>query len=273
MIHPARHYTVLSIRNLSFRYRPQGEPILHSIDLTVHGGELVALAGPNGCGKTTLLRAAAGMLAPLEGEIRVNQGTVPMHRLNPEQRARLAATVPQFAQLPPGFLVQDIVMAGRISFHGWFGPETAADRAAVSSALAEVGLGAAGNEPVQTLSGGAQQRVLIARALAQEAPILLMDEPTAHLDLRYQLEALALLRRFSREGGRAVLIAMHDLNLAARFADRIALIDRGRLIASGAPADVLTPQRLSSVYSVPITVIRDPVHGSPLILPDGETKE
>jgi ABC-type cobalamin/Fe3+-siderophores transport system ATPase subunit len=269
MILPVREDVVLSIERFSFRYRPKGNLVLDSISLDIRGGEVVALAGPNGSGKSTLLRGAGGMLAPLDGAVRVNRGGSPIHRLNPEQRARLTAAVPQFAQLPPGFTVQDVVMAGRISFHGWFGSESPADRGTVAAALADVGLAEAGQEPVETLSGGAQQRVLIARALAQEAPVLLMDEPTAHLDLRFQVDALELLRRFAREGGRAILVAMHDLNLAARYCDRIALLDQGRLVACGAPEEVLSAERLSSIYSVPITVIRDPVHGCPLVLPNG----
>jgi iron complex transport system ATP-binding protein len=160
-------------------------------------------------------------------------------------------------------------MTGRISFHGWFGPESAADRAAVRRALESVGMEHSEEQDVDTLSGGAIQRVLIARALAQEAPILLMDEPTAHLDLRYQVETLALLRRFAREAGRAVLVAMHDLNLAARFADRVVLMERGRLVACGKPAEVLTRERLSPLYCIPMNVIPHPVHGYPLIIPDG----
>lgn len=269
MIHPVGEGIRLVIDGFSYRYRKQDDLVLDGFSLTVSGGEVVALAGPNGCGKTTLLRAAAGLLAPVAGSIHINREPTAVHLLRPERRARLTAAVPQFAQLPPGFTVNEAVMTGRIAFHGWFGPESEADRAVVAAALEAVGLQASGGQFVQTLSGGGQQRVWIARALAQEAPILLMDEPTAHLDLRHQVEALALLRRFAREAGRAVLVAMHDLNLAARFADRIALMERGRLTASGAPADVLTGERLSSVYSLPMSVIRHPVHGYPLIIPDG----
>jgi iron complex transport system ATP-binding protein len=193
-----------------------------------------------------------------------------MHLLPPEQRARLAAGVPQMPKLPSGFTVGEAVMVGRISFHGWFGPESTDDRAAVREALAAVGLEADIDCRLETLSGGAQQRMFIARALAQEAPILLMDEPTAHLDLRYQIETLTLLRRLAREKRRAVLIALHDLNLASRFADRVALMDRGRLIACGAPCEVLTADILSPLYAIRLHVFPHPLYGHPLILPDGD---
>jgi iron complex transport system ATP-binding protein len=263
---------VLSIARLVFRYPAGAEDVLADITLDVAGGEVVALAGPNGCGKTTLLRAAAGMLSPRSGSVSISRATGPVHRLGPEKRARLIAVVPQFAKLPAGFSVHDAVMTGRISFHGWFGPESAADRAAVRRALESVGMDPAEGQDVGTLSGGAVQRVLIARALAQEAPVLLMDEPTAHLDLRYQVETLALLKRFAREAGRAVLVAMHDLNLAGRFADRVALMERGRRAACGRPADVLTRERLSPLYCIPMTVIPHPLHGYPIVIPDGEER-
>ncbi len=269
MTHDPADAIRLAVMNVTFRYPNGREHALESVSLLIAGGELVALAGPNGCGKTTLLRAAAGMLSPQSGSIRTNRDSVPVHTLNPEKRARRIAVVPQFAKLPAGFKVRDAVMTGRISYHGWFGPESAADRLAVFRALKSVGMEDTEEEDVDTLSGGAVQRVLIARALAQEAPILLMDEPTAHLDLRYQVETLALLRRFARQGNRAVLVAMHDLNLAARFADRVALMKHGRLLACGKPAEVFTRERLSPLYSIPLNVIPHPVYGYPLVLPDG----
>jgi iron complex transport system ATP-binding protein len=140
----------------------------------------------------------------------------------------------------------------------------------VGSALSAVGLEGMSGRFVETLSGGGQQRVMIARALAQEAPILLMDEPTAHLDVRHQMETLALLSALARESRRAVLIVLHDLNLASRFADRVALLDRGRLIHCGIPAEVLTAETLSSLFAFPLQVLPHPLRGFPLIIPDGD---
>lgn len=266
----SRESPALIVDNVSVRYPHSDTDALERVSLSISNGEVVALAGPNGCGKTTLLRAAAGMLAPASGCVRVSGGPRPMHQLSPERRARLVAAVPQMTQLPSGYSAAEAVMLSRISFHGWFGPETAADAAAVQSALETVGLASRSRSSLDTLSGGEQQRIWIARALAQEAPILLLDEPTAHLDLRYQMEILTLVRSFARHGLCAALIAMHDLNLASSFADRIALLDRGRLAACGSPAEVLTSERLSALYAIPMHVVPHPFHGHPLILPDGD---
>jgi ABC-type cobalamin/Fe3+-siderophores transport system ATPase subunit len=260
----------LVLEDLSFRYPSSAENALDQVSLRVSGGEVVALAGPNGCGKTTLLRAACGMLEPLAGRVRISGIPGSVHLLSPERRARWIGVVPQMEKLPPGFTAAEVAMLGRVSFHGWFGRESDDDREAVRSALAAVGLEETDDKFVDTLSGGGQQRVMIARALAQEAPILLMDEPTAHLDVRHQMETLTLLRSLAREFHRAVLIVLHDLNLASRFADRVALLSRGRLIRSGSPAEVLTTETLSALYSIRLQVIPHPQRGFPLILPDGD---
>jgi ABC-type cobalamin/Fe3+-siderophores transport system ATPase subunit len=260
----------LILEALSFRYPSSTERALDRVSLHLSNGDVVALAGPNGCGKTTLLRAACGLLEPFSGQVRISSVPGPVHRLPPERRARWIGVVPQMEKLPPGFTAAEAVMLGRISFHGWFGRESDADREAVRSALSAVGLEGTDDRFVETLSGGGQQRVMIARALAQEAPILLMDEPTAHLDVRHQMETLTLLRSLARNSGRAVLIVLHDLNLVSRFADRVALLDRGRLVRCGPPAEVLTAKALSSLYEIPLQVIPHPRHGFPLILPDGD---
>jgi len=261
---------LLTIEDLSIRYPSAQENAIERISLRVSSGEVVALAGPNGCGKTTLLRAASGMLPPAAGRVWLSDASHPLHRLSPEQRARWIGVVPQMEKLPVGYTAAETVMLGRISFHGWFGPESAADRQAVQSALAAVGLEGMEHHFVGTLSGGGQQRVMIARALAQEAPILLMDEPTAHLDIRFQMETLSLLRALARTSRRAVMIAIHDLNLASRFADRVVLMDRGRLIHCGSPAEVFTSEILSPLFAMTVQVIPHPQRGFPLILPDGE---
>jgi iron complex transport system ATP-binding protein len=260
----------LSVEGLTVRYPASEESALEQVSLEIRSGELLAIAGPNGCGKTTLLRAMSGVLAPRSGCATCAGQTRPMHKLPPEKRARLLAVVPQMAGLPAGYTAAEAVMLGRISFHGWFGPETAADREAVDTALAAVGLESMSGQSIETLSGGTAQRVLIARALAQGASILLMDEPTAHLDIRHQIETLALLRRFAREHGHAVVAAMHDLNLVARFADRVALFSSGRLVCCGSPQSALQAEILSTLFHHPMQVIPHPRYGYPLVLPDGE---
>jgi iron complex transport system ATP-binding protein len=259
----------LTLEDLTVRYPRAAGNALERITLHIRGGELLALAGPNGSGKTTLLRAASGSLAPCLGKAVCSGQSRPMHALPPQKRARWIAAVPQMTGLPSGYTVFETVMMGRIAHHGWFGPESAADREAVRSAIAAVGLDDAAGRRIETLSGGMQQRVLIARALAQEAPVLLMDEPTAHLDLRYQIETLSLLRRFACERGYAVAAAMHDLNLASRFADRIALLSEGRLAGCGTPREILTAGILSTLFRHPMQVVPHPSHGYPLVLPDG----
>jgi iron complex transport system ATP-binding protein len=260
----------LIVEGLTVRYPSSAENALDRVSLRVSGGEVVALAGPNGCGKTTLLRAASGMLEPLAGSVTISDTPGPVHRLSPERRARRIGVVPQMEKLPPGFTAAETVMLGRISFHGWFGRESDGDCEAVRSALSAVGMEGTSDRLVETLSGGGQQRVMIARALAQEAPILLMDEPTAHLDIRFQIETLALLRALARNFGRAVLIAMHDLNLVSRFADRVALLDRGSMTRCGSPAQVLTSETLSALFGIRLQVIPHPQRGFPLILPDDD---
>jgi iron complex transport system ATP-binding protein len=262
----------LRLEDLTVRYPQSAVNALERISLEIRGGEIAALAGPNGCGKTTLLRAASGLLEPRSGRVVCPGQNRPMHLLPPEKRARLLAVVPQMAGLPFGYTAAEAVMLGRISFHGWFGAETSADREAVRRAISSVGLEQMTDLPIDRLSGGMQQRVLIARALAQEASILLMDEPTAHLDLHYQIETLDLLRRFARERGHAVAVAMHDLNLISRFADRVFLLDRGRMVSGGHPRDVLTAETLSPLFDHPMHVMPHPLYGYPLILPDGEQR-
>jgi iron complex transport system ATP-binding protein len=259
----------LRLEDLSVRYPQSSENALDRITLEIRGGGITALAGPNGCGKTTLLRAASGVMAPVSGRAVCAGQDRPIHRLPPERRARLLAVVPQMAGLPSGFTVEEAVMMGRISFHGWFRSESAADREAVSRAIAAVGLDGLAHTSVEKLSGGMQQRALIARALAQEASILLMDEPTAHLDVRYQLDTFELLRSFAHGHGFAVAVAMHDLNLVSRFADRVILLARGRVAHDGPPRAVMTAGILSPLFDHPMHVIPHPLHGYPLILSDG----
>jgi iron complex transport system ATP-binding protein len=261
--------SALLLDGITVRYPAAEIDALKEVTLSIRGGELLALAGPNGCGKTTLLRAASGVLQPRKGRVLCPGEQKPIHSIRSEKRARLVSVVPQMAGLPTGYTAAEAVMLGRISFHGWFGPETAADRTAVHSALAAVGLETIADLSIEKLSGGTAQRVLIARALAQEASILLMDEPTAHLDIRYQIETLGLLRQFARVHGQAVVAAMHDLNLVSRFADRVALLSEGRLVRCGPPKEVLTPEILTPLFRHPMQVMPHPKYGYPLILPDG----
>jgi cytidylate kinase len=224
---------------------------LDGVTMHVEAGEFAGVIGPNGAGKTTLLRAISGVAPPRAGSVRVDGrevGTLP-----PRERARLVAVVPQVEGPPGGYTVREAVAMGRTPHLGRWGGGGAADRAAVEQALRHTRLEDLDSRLVETLSGGERQRVLIARALAQEARVMLLDEPTAHLDVAVQLEIMELLAGLPRSG-LTLVAALHDLNLAATFCRRLLLLDRGRVVADGAPETVLTDEILAPVYGAEFLV-------------------
>jgi iron complex transport system ATP-binding protein len=241
-----------------------GRAILRDINLHVRPGEVLAIVGPNGVGKSTLIKTAAGTLKPRKGAVRI--GGEDLADLRAAERARRVSVVGQALNLPPAFSALDVVMMGRTPYLGWFEREGERDREIALQAMERTETAALAQRPISELSGGERQRVLIARALAQNAPIMLMDEPTAHLDLRHQDAQLKLVRRLVEEDGLAVLIALHDLNLVARFADRVALLSTGTIHVEGLPEQVLTPDHLAAVYGIEIHVMKHPIHGKPLVL-------
>ena len=256
---------MLEVNSLSVAY---GKRIaLESISLSVQPGEVLVLAGPNGAGKSTLLRTISGVLPARNGYINVDGRD--LASLSPAQRARYLAVVPQARNLPAAFTVYQTVLLGRTPYLGWLGQATSQDHAQVRLALDRTQTLELADRRVGELSGGEQQRVLLARALAQSTPVLLLDEPTTHLDLHHQSHLLNLVRGLASQHHLAVLMALHDLNMAGIYADRIALLVGGRLQALGTPIEVLTEPILSDVYSVPLHVVPHPEYGSPLILPDG----
>jgi iron complex transport system ATP-binding protein len=185
------------------------------------------------------------------------------------QRARFLAVVPQARNVPPAFTVYESTLMGRTPYLGWLGQASASDHDRARQALQRTDLFDLSTRRVGELSGGEQQRVLLARALAQETPVLLLDEPTTHLDLQHQSAMLNLVRSLAKERQLAVLMALHDLNLAGLYTDRVALLVGGRLEAYGSPHEVLTEPNLVSVYHIPVHVMTHPEYGSPLVLPDG----
>lgn len=259
---------MLEIQSLYVGYGK--ETVLADFTISVRPGEVVALVGPNGAGKTTLIKAVSGVLRARAGMIRVNGRD--LNRLPAMERARYLSVVPQARNLPPAFTVWQTVMMGRTPFLGWLGKASEQDRTRARWALERTDTLSLARRRVDELSGGEQQRVLLARALAQDTPILLMDEPTTHLDIQHQSKLLNLTRQLAEEQNLAVLMALHDLNLVALYADRAALLVEGRLRAAGTPTEVLTPQRLSEVYQIPLQVIAHPEYGTPLVLPDGRDR-
>ncbi len=233
-------------------YRAGGRALLEGVDLTLAPGDCLGLIGPNGAGKTTLLRLAAGLLTPTSGGVRLGERA--LGELGRREIARRLGYVPQRPQLDAAFSVRAVVLTGRTPHLGRFQVETAADRRIADEALARADLAAFAERPVTALSGGERQRVAIARALAQRPRLLLLDEPTASLDLRHQHEIMALAAGLARDADLAVLVSVHDLNLAARYCDRLAVLDRGRLVAAGAPIAVLTPALLAAVFGVEASV-------------------
>ncbi|SDK67779.1 ABC transporter ATP-binding protein [Streptomyces indicus] len=246
---------MLHIEDLS--YETGGRTLVDAVTLHAAPGETVGLVGPNGSGKTTLLRCVYGTLKPSAGQVRVD-GTV---LDGAKERARRIATVPQDGQSAFELTVREVVAMGRSPHKKFWEPDSAADRLLVDEALARVGVTDLAERPFPGLSGGERQRALVARALVQQPRLLVLDEPTNHLDIRYQLEILTLVR----ELGTTNLLALHDLNLAAYFCDRIHVLRTGAVVASGTPAEVLTPDLLAEVYGVRAEVAVHPATGAPTV--------
>jgi len=259
---------MLKIEGLSVSYRSRR--VLHNISLEVNSGEVVALIGPNGAGKSTLVRAISGVIPVESGSIQSNalsRSLVNLLSLSPMQRARSLAVVPQAASLPPAFSVWETVLMGRTPYLNFLGQVSAKDEAIARLALQRVDALDLSGRRVGELSGGEQQRVLLARALAQSTPILLLDEPTSNLDLHYQVSFMEAVSALAHQDNLAVLVALHDLNLAARYANRVALLVDGKIKAAGTPRQVLTPELISMAYHLPVQVIPHPFADVPLVIP------
>ncbi|GIG70706.1 ABC transporter ATP-binding protein [Phytomonospora endophytica] len=239
-----------------------GRTVVDKVSVTVAPGEWVTVIGPNGAGKSTLLRAVAGLL-PYAGDITV--AGRPLAAMRPRERARRVAMVHQQPVVPPGMTVYDYVLLGRTPHVPPLGREGAADHAAVAEVVDTLDLGAFADRRLDTLSGGERQRVFLARALAQGAELLLLDEPTTALDIGHQQEVLDLVDRLRAEAGLTVLSTMHDLAIAGEYADRLVLLAAGRLAADGTPREVLTEANLAEYYRARVRVLH--VDGIPVLVP------
>ena len=255
---------LLSIRGLRYAYT-QGRDVLRGIDLAVAEGEVVGLLGPNGSGKTTLLRCVSGVLGGAAGDICLLGK--PVSRYAPRELARLVAFVPQYQEVGYAFSSYDVVLMGRYAHLRGFRGETENDRLAARRAMEQTDTWDFRDRPVDSLSGGERQRVMIARAIAQDARLLLMDEPTAHLDIRHQAEVLKLIGTLHARHDLTVVGVFHDINLASRYARRLVLMQVGRIAADGAAREVLTPGNLEEVYGIGVSVFDSPTDGAVCVFP------
>lgn len=255
-----------AVRAEGLRFGYPGREVLSGVDLDVGAGESVALVGLNGCGKSTLLRLCAGLLKPAAGRVVLDGDD--LGRLSRRAAARRVALLHQQAPAVPGMTVRQLVRQGRYAARGPLGMLRDGDDAVCARAMADVGVTEWADRPVDALSGGERQRVRLAMALAQDTRVLLLDEPTTYLDLRHQLEVMQTVVRLREERGLTVVMVLHDLGHAARFADRIVALRDGRVAADGPPAEVVTPALLADVLGVAGRVGRDPEGGWPVCYPD-----
>jgi iron complex transport system ATP-binding protein len=258
---PIAGQPALSIEHIAVHFG--GLVAIADMNFVVNEGEVVSLIGPNGAGKTTALRAIAG-LVEYDGSIRVDGGEA--RQLGRRRLARACALVPQLPERPPELTVGEYVLLGRTPHLGYLAAERAEDRAAAARALGRLELGRFAHRPLASLSGGELQRAVLARALAQEADVLLLDEPTAALDLGRQQQALELVYEL-RADGLTILSTMHDLTLAGQYADRLVLLDRGVVVAEGDPTDVLSPENVATHYGAAVRIVEEDGHVFVLPLP------
>lgn len=253
----------LDVRALHVSYGER--PVLRGVDLSVAAGELVGLVGPNGCGKTTLLRAITRVIPWASGEVLLLGE--PASALSRRELSRRTAVVPQNPTLPVGYAALEVVLMGRTPHLGFLEQEGAEDYRRARQALETVGASELAERPIDELSGGERQNAVLARALAQDAPVLLLDEPTAHLDVGHQIALFRLVREQAQRSGLAVLAAIHDLTLASLYCDRLALMTAGTIVATGPPEEVLTSENISRAYNARVLVLRVPSLPAPVIIP------
>lgn len=254
---------VLSLKNISVGYT--GIPIVRDVSLDVMCGQVTAIIGPNGCGKSTLLRAVAGILPVQQGQILVNGQ--PRASQRPKALARQLAMLPQGPIAPEGLSVRELVAQGRFPHQSLLRQWSADDEAAVARAMDMTEVTDLADTQVSALSGGQRQRCWIAMVLAQDTGIILLDEPATFLDLKFQIDLMRLLRRVARDDGRCLLVVMHELNVAAAFADEIIMMRAGQIATQGSADDVFTADTLRDVFALDAHVITDPQSGRPVCLP------
>lgn len=262
------HVPRLRARALTLAY--DGAPVVHGVDLDVRPGQVTCVVGANGCGKSTLLRGLGRLLRPVAGTVELDGSDI--RSLPTRKVAEVVGLLPQQPVAPEGITVADLVARGRYPHQGLFARAGAGDRDVVASALAATDTHALAGRRVEELSGGQRQRVWIAMVLAQAPRVMLLDEPTTYLDIAHQVDVLDLLDGLNHEHGTTVVMVLHDLNLAARYAHHLVVMHRGRVLVEGAPADVLTPQVVAEAFGLRCRVVPDPVTGTPLVVPEAGSR-
>lgn len=255
----------LRARALTLSY--DGAPVVRDLDFDVPHGEITAIIGPNGCGKSTLLRGLGRVMAPASGEVLLDD--VPLQKMPTRQVARRISLLPQGPEAPAGLTVAELVARGRHPHQRWFEQFGRADEHLVREAMAATGVDHLADVPLDELSGGQRQRAWLSMTLAQQTDIVLLDEPTTYLDLAHQVEVLELVHQLDVQHDRTVLMVLHDISLAARYASHIVVMKDGRIVASGAPDAVITEQLLEHVFGLRAAILTEPVLGRPHVLPLG----
>lgn len=245
----------------------ESKKILHGIDVVIPNNQINVIIGPNACGKSTLLKTMARLIKPIAGDDILDGKSI--HKIPPKKLARVLGVLPQSPIAPEGISVADLVGRGRFPHQSLLSGWSEKDYQAVEEAMDMMGITELANRHLDELSGGQRQRVWIAMALAQQTDILFLDEPTTFLDITYQVEILDLLTDLNRKYGTTIVMVLHDINLAARYADYIFALRKGELIAEGRPSEIITDELIKDIFELDCTVIEDPVSKSPMIVPRG----
>ncbi|WP_237763566.1 ABC transporter ATP-binding protein [Falsirhodobacter sp. alg1] len=261
----ASPHTTARLRAQGLTLSYAGKPVCADISLGIGDGKFTVIIGPNGCGKSTLLRGLCNLLPPSSGTVVLDGQDIA--QIPTRQLACRIGLLPQSAQAPSGITVADLVARGRYPHQGPFRQWSRQDAEVVAGAMAATGVADLAERDVEALSGGQRQRVWVALVLAQETPLLLLDEPTTYLDIAHQLELLSLLRRLNRDQGRTIVAVLHDLNQACRYADHLVVMAGGQVVAEGAPSALMTPALLRDVFGLDAIILDDPVSHTPLIVP------
>ncbi|MDF7798828.1 ABC transporter ATP-binding protein [Pontiellaceae bacterium B1224] len=255
----------ISIKNVSISYGPHRA--VDTVSLHIPAGEVTVLVGPNGCGKSTLLRGISGLQPLEEGAVLYDEKN--LRRIHGRERAQYVSLLPQSPIAPDGITVQALVQYGRHPHQGLFQRWSQRDEEVVAAAMKQTGIIELAARPLESLSGGQRQRCWLAMSLAQESPIILLDEPTSMLDIGHQSEVLSLVKQLAANG-KTVVVVLHDLIAAARYADRLVAMHDGRLVAEGKPADIVTPALIRELYNIDSTIVPAPGDGAPVVIADLE---